>query len=107
MKNWNLEYKLNLPKKGLRWIHGHAKPEKLEDGSILWHGYINDITEQKKIELELINTQARLSLNNQINRTIIDTIPFRFSRSMRTHRFMILSNFPNRIASCSRSQILL
>lgn len=67
MNDWNLQYRVDLPKKGVRWLEGFSKPEKLEDGSILWHGYIHDITEkkhalellkQKKHELETIIQEA-------------------------------------------------
>ena len=58
MKDWNVEYRVDLPKKGIRWIEGHAKIEKLEDGSMLWHGFLNDITELKKKD-ELILVQSR------------------------------------------------
>ncbi len=61
MKNWNLEYRVNLPEKGLRWIKGHAKPEKLEDGSILWHGFINDISERIELKKVQVFLQERLS----------------------------------------------
>nr|WP_321267925.1 EAL domain-containing protein [uncultured Sulfurimonas sp.] len=50
MKEWNIEYRVNLPKKGLRWFHGKAKPEKLEDGSILWYGVISDVTQMYEIQ---------------------------------------------------------
>ncbi len=50
---WHLEYRVVLPKQGLRWRQGDAQPRKLEDGSILWHGFITDITERKRIEIEL------------------------------------------------------
>ncbi len=53
MQDWNLEYRVNLPKKGLRWLQGQAKPEKLEDGSVLWHGFIADITDRKIVESQL------------------------------------------------------
>lgn len=53
MNDWNIQYRVNLPKKGLRWIEGFSKPEKLEDDSILWHGYIHDITDRKNTEYEL------------------------------------------------------
>lgn len=46
--NWKYEYRVNLPKKGTRWIRGNSKPEKLSDGSTLWHGYLTDITESKE-----------------------------------------------------------
>jgi len=50
LKEFNLEYRVELQKKGLRWLHEKAQAEKLEDGSILWHGVINDITERKIFE---------------------------------------------------------
>ncbi|MDX2243245.1 MAG: PAS domain S-box protein [Leptolyngbyaceae cyanobacterium bins.302] len=49
---WQDEYRVVLPR-GVRWLEGHARPEKLPDGSVLWHGYIWDITERKQIEQEL------------------------------------------------------
>jgi len=59
MNDWDIEYRVNLPKKGLRWIEGHSKPEKLPDGSILWHGYLIDITERKKKEEALVLSNKR------------------------------------------------
>ena len=47
---WHHEYRVVLPEKGVRWCQGNAQPEKLSDGSILWHGYISDITERKQSE---------------------------------------------------------
>jgi len=44
---WECEYRVNLPKKGLRRLHGKAKPEKQSDGSVIWYGYIYDITDHK------------------------------------------------------------
>lgn len=50
---WHLEYRVVLPRQGLRWRQGDAQPRKLEDGTIVWHGFITDITERKRIEIEL------------------------------------------------------
>ncbi|QOY53815.1 PAS domain-containing protein [Candidatus Sulfurimonas marisnigri] len=58
MKDWNLKYRVDLPKKGVRWLQGFSKPEKLEDGSTIWHGYIHDITDAKKKD-DLILVQSR------------------------------------------------
>ena len=60
MNDWKLIYRVNLPTRGLRWLEGHAKPEKLDDGSILWHGYINDITKRKEAEKLLLEQQETL-----------------------------------------------
>lgn len=46
LQEWNLKYRVKLPKKGLRWLQGKAKPERLKDGSTLWHGFITDISEE-------------------------------------------------------------
>ncbi len=45
LKPWKQEYRVILPGKGMEWRRGDAVPERLQDGSVLWHGYINDITE--------------------------------------------------------------
>ena len=49
MEPWNCEYRVILVK-GVRWLQGQAQPEKLEDGSILWHGLIRDITARKQAD---------------------------------------------------------
>ena len=52
LKDWNLEYRVNVPKKGLYWLHGHSKPEKFDDGTIIWYGAVTDITNLKTIEID-------------------------------------------------------
>lgn len=50
---WHHEYRIVLPEQGISWRRGDARPEKQNDGSILWHGFITDITERKLIEERL------------------------------------------------------
>lgn len=59
LKPWHYEYRVVLPSQGVRWRLGNARPERLKDGSILWHGFITDITERKHLQQEL-EKQARL-----------------------------------------------
>ncbi len=59
---WEDEYRVQLPVQGLKWLKGIARPEKLADGSVLWHGYIYDNTEKKNTEIELAKTKERLEL---------------------------------------------
>ncbi|KKP51232.1 MAG: PAS/PAC sensor hybrid histidine kinase [candidate division TM6 bacterium GW2011_GWF2_33_332] len=61
---YSSEFRVILPKQGLRWRHCDAKPELLEDGSTLWHGIITDITERKLISEKLKN--AALLLQSSI-----------------------------------------
>jgi PAS domain S-box-containing protein len=58
------EFRVVLPRQGLRWRLCDAKPERLPDGSTLWYGIIADIT-QRKLGEEL------LSLNAQRTRTLL------------------------------------
>jgi diguanylate cyclase (GGDEF)-like protein len=44
---WRHEYRVVLPQQGTRWRFGDAVPERLPDGSVLWHGFITDITERR------------------------------------------------------------
>jgi diguanylate cyclase (GGDEF)-like protein/PAS domain S-box-containing protein len=50
---WHLEYRVVLPRQGICWRQANARPHRLPDGGTLWHGFITDITERKRIELEL------------------------------------------------------
>lgn len=50
---WHLEYRVILPRQGLRWRSGDAQPRRLQDGSTLWHGFVTDVTERKRTEMEL------------------------------------------------------
>ncbi|MEO7107979.1 MAG: PAS domain-containing protein, partial [Rhodoferax sp.] len=59
---WQLEYRVQLPKGGTRWLMGQARPEKLANGSVLWHGYIHDMTAQKHLEQELSRKMQELDV---------------------------------------------
>ncbi len=48
--HFHVEFRVNLPKQGLKWRLSDAVPQKLDDGSILWHGIISDITDRKIAE---------------------------------------------------------
>jgi len=47
------EYRVILPGQDVSWRLCFANPQKLSDGSVLWHGIISDVTERKLIEDEL------------------------------------------------------
>lgn len=46
---WRDEFRVALPEAGQRWLRGEAAPERLEGGSVLWHGYIADVTEERRL----------------------------------------------------------
>ncbi|MCO6055736.1 diguanylate cyclase [Pseudomonas sp. MOB-449] len=68
LKPWHLEYRVQLPGRGLSWRQGDARPRPLADGSVLWHGFITDVTERKLIEAELQVFATTDSLTQLSNR---------------------------------------
>jgi len=49
-----VEYRINHPQKGVRWIEVRSQPQAMPDGSVRWDGFYHDITERKRMEAELI-----------------------------------------------------
>ena len=50
---WADEYRVILPRRGERWLAGVARPQALDHGDVLWHGYIQDVTLAKQQRQEL------------------------------------------------------
>ena len=48
LTEWHVEYRTKFPDGTVRWLKGDSKPERMVDGSVLWHGYIQDVTERKE-----------------------------------------------------------
>ncbi|WP_339497434.1 sensor domain-containing diguanylate cyclase [Pseudomonas sp. EA_15y_Pfl1_P101] len=68
LSHWREEYRVQLPQRGLRWIRGEATPEELPGGGTLWHGYVSDISDLKRVEEELRALSITDSLTGIHNR---------------------------------------
>ena len=55
LRPWRCEFRLHLPGGGVRWLRGSATPQRQGDGAVLWHGYVEDVSELRELE------QARLA----------------------------------------------
>ncbi len=71
LQRWQAEYRVELPRLGLRWLRGEAQPEALPDGSVLWHGYIQDITESKESEQRTARLAYYDTLTGLPNRSLL------------------------------------
>lgn len=64
LQMWEGEYRSCVPGQPVRWLQGRSKPERLEDGSVIWHGFISDISarkleEQRMREHDAVMQQAQ------------------------------------------------
>ena len=57
---WHAKFRVNLPGRGIQWREGTASPERLPDNTTIWHGFIQDISERKRIEATLVEASRRL-----------------------------------------------
>ncbi|GEM_PF-1122316 len=67
-RHWQCEYRLCLPDGRILWVEGNAFPVRDIDGSVVWHGYLADITQRKDLEEQV---KEQLHLQEQI----FDLIP--------------------------------
>lgn len=61
LSNWVYQYRVNLPDGRMIWVKSQATPRQQSDGSILWHGYMGDITENKELVDSLLRANQKLS----------------------------------------------
>lgn len=57
---WRHEWRVRVPGRGEVWIEGHSMPVLEPDGSVTWHGSLNDITERKNAEQQIKTLNAEL-----------------------------------------------
>src|SRR5579859_452178 len=53
MAHWRDEFRLCRNRLGEIWVEGHSVPKHESDGSVLWHGFIQDISARKRDEQAL------------------------------------------------------
>lgn len=64
----NVEFRAVHPEKGEIWLEARSMPVRAEDGSILWHGLMIDITRRKQ-------TEQRLQQALEFTEGIVNAIP--------------------------------
>ncbi|MGZ5076477.1 MAG: EAL domain-containing protein [Methylobacter sp.] len=65
---WRHEYRVKFDDGTVRWLFGNSLPQREADGSVLWHGFITDVTERKRATASLLESEARF-------RTMADSAP--------------------------------
>ncbi len=65
LEDWHQEFRVKFKDDTILWLLGSAIPQREEDGSTLWHGFIADITNLKKTEKVLIEAE-RMSATGEM-----------------------------------------
>lgn len=88
LTTWHESYRLNHPEKGEIWLEGQASPEKLPNNSILWHGYIMDITDRKLSEKQIKKLALYDPLTGLANRRLLkDRLQHAIATSCRNNNY--------------------
>jgi diguanylate cyclase (GGDEF)-like protein/PAS domain S-box-containing protein len=48
MTPWAYEYRVKFDDGTVRWLFGNAVPDRQDNGAVLWHGFITDVTERNE-----------------------------------------------------------
>lgn len=56
------EFRVLHPEKGLIWVETRSTPVRESDGSLVWHGFLTDITDRKNAEEALRRSEEHLRL---------------------------------------------
>ena len=64
LTNWNADVRIITNGK-TQWVRGSSKPVKDNDGSIIWSGIIQEITEQKELEQEIVDKNKELQASEE------------------------------------------
>lgn len=59
---WEQEFRVVLPLRGLRWKAAHATPSRRADGTVVWHGFLSDVTARRERESRAAELQQRWQL---------------------------------------------
>lgn len=57
---WQQEFRTYRTDGSERWLYGNAIPQLEEGGSVLWHGFLTDISSQRRDALELLRYRNHL-----------------------------------------------
>ncbi|MBC6368591.1 ATP-binding protein [Algoriphagus sp. AK58] len=76
MEPWQCQFRVKSGESDqpYRWVLGAARPQSLENGDMVWYGYLTDITKQKEFEVKLDEARVAAEKANQIKSDFLSMI---------------------------------
>ena len=59
LSDWSYEWRITTPSGVDKWLHGVARPQRLDDGATAWDTFIIDITHSRRTEASVRDNDAR------------------------------------------------
>jgi PAS domain S-box-containing protein len=59
---WRAEYRVLHPERGEIWVEIYSVPRREEDGAVVWHGYIMDVSTRKRSDALQLRSQKMEAL---------------------------------------------
>jgi diguanylate cyclase (GGDEF)-like protein/PAS domain S-box-containing protein len=88
---WRQDYRVRHNDGSIHWLFGNAVAERESDGATLWHGFITDITLQKRMEDKVRQLAFHDVLTHLPNRRLLlDRLTQAMSASKRNKRYLAL-----------------
>lgn len=68
---WHDRYRVNHPTRGTIWVEGSSTPEREPDGSVMWHGYLQDVNDEQQ-QRERLQLASKVFASSQEGIIITD-----------------------------------
>jgi len=102
LSHFNYEWRHILPSGEVVWLMGNSTPHRQPDGSIHWHGLVLDVSDRKRMELALQESEQEI-------RSITDMIPgmvYRYHRRLDgSHQLPFVSRGVEQIYEVSAEEV--
>ncbi|WP_150046735.1 ABC transporter substrate-binding protein [Methylomonas rhizoryzae] len=96
---WQDEYRVKHPVKGEIWVEGRASPMRTENGDVLWHGFIADISQRKQLVRQLQESETRF-------RQMFEYIPVAYQALDVNGKFVDFNDGLQHLLGYNREQLL-